>query len=264
MKNNLMKILITSIVCLIMNPLSTYAHPGRTDKYGCHTCRTNCEKYGLNYNEYHCHNGNTNTNSSQTTTAKIKSSDNSIKNIMIGNENLPLSDKMTYKTKDEKLNININLNDKNANYEVNTNDLQVGDNNIEIKVTAENGDIKIYKLLVTREKLSNNTNLKVLINNKEVNFKEEINISSKILNLNYKYELEDKNATMEVTGDKNLQEGKNIVKFLVTAEDGTQKEYELVVNKESQSSDNSGIITSLTTITIIGGGAYYFIKKRKN
>lgn len=32
------------------------AHPGRTDASGCHTCRTNCPKWGLNTGEYHCHN----------------------------------------------------------------------------------------------------------------------------------------------------------------------------------------------------------------
>ncbi len=33
------------------------AHPGRTDAFGCHTCRTNCPSWGLLYGEYHCHNG---------------------------------------------------------------------------------------------------------------------------------------------------------------------------------------------------------------
>ena len=33
------------------------AHPGRTDSSGGHTCRTNCESYGLDYGEYHYHNG---------------------------------------------------------------------------------------------------------------------------------------------------------------------------------------------------------------
>jgi hypothetical protein len=32
------------------------AHPGRTDANGGHTCRTNCEKWGLQYGEYHYHN----------------------------------------------------------------------------------------------------------------------------------------------------------------------------------------------------------------
>lgn len=35
---------------------TTYAHPGRTDSSGCHYCRTNCAKYGLETGEYHCHN----------------------------------------------------------------------------------------------------------------------------------------------------------------------------------------------------------------
>ena len=33
------------------------AHPGRTDSSGGHTCRTNCEDWGLDYGEYHYHNG---------------------------------------------------------------------------------------------------------------------------------------------------------------------------------------------------------------
>ena len=31
------------------------AHPGDTDAYGGHTCRTNCASWGLGYNEYHTH-----------------------------------------------------------------------------------------------------------------------------------------------------------------------------------------------------------------
>ncbi|MEJ8547530.1 YHYH domain-containing protein [Brevibacillus borstelensis] len=36
---------------------ASFAHPGRTDANGGHTCRTNCEKWGLRYGEYHYHNG---------------------------------------------------------------------------------------------------------------------------------------------------------------------------------------------------------------
>src|ERR671914_748006 len=35
----------------------TEAHPGRTDESGGHTCRTNCESWGLGYGEYHYHGG---------------------------------------------------------------------------------------------------------------------------------------------------------------------------------------------------------------
>lgn len=44
-------------VLVVSTSASIQAHPGRTDSNGCHTCRTNCEKWGLEYGEYHCHNG---------------------------------------------------------------------------------------------------------------------------------------------------------------------------------------------------------------
>jgi endonuclease YncB( thermonuclease family) len=33
------------------------AHPGRTAADGCHYCRTNCDQYGVPWNERHCHGG---------------------------------------------------------------------------------------------------------------------------------------------------------------------------------------------------------------
>lgn len=42
-------------ISLFIVALPAYAHPGNTDKYGCHTCRTNCPKWGLATGEYHCH-----------------------------------------------------------------------------------------------------------------------------------------------------------------------------------------------------------------
>ena len=40
-------------VFLFKSPVN--AHPGNTDSFGCHTCRTNCPKWGLYYGQYHCH-----------------------------------------------------------------------------------------------------------------------------------------------------------------------------------------------------------------
>ena len=33
----------------------TLAHPGNTASDGCHYCRTNCDKWGEEWNERHCH-----------------------------------------------------------------------------------------------------------------------------------------------------------------------------------------------------------------
>lgn len=45
------------LVLLFAFSISANAHPGRTDANGGHTCRTNCEKWGLKYGEYHYHSG---------------------------------------------------------------------------------------------------------------------------------------------------------------------------------------------------------------
>ncbi|AYK07659.1 YHYH domain-containing protein [Brevibacillus laterosporus] len=50
----------------------TSAHPGRTDKNGGHTCRTNCEKWGLSYGEYHYHNGGSSSSTKGTSPTKAK------------------------------------------------------------------------------------------------------------------------------------------------------------------------------------------------
>ena len=55
-RNNKKFIFIYSIILLLIITLA-YSHSGRTDQYGCHTCRTNCEeKWGIPYGFYHRHN----------------------------------------------------------------------------------------------------------------------------------------------------------------------------------------------------------------
>ena len=173
---------------------------------------------------------------------------------------------MNYKTKNEKINILVETNDSKATSNVDNHSLRVGINTIDIKVTAENGDVKNYSLVVDREKLSNNTNVKILVDDEEINFilgKADVNVSSDTKNLNYKYELEDKTSQVKVDGDKDLKSGENIVTFTVIAEDGTEVKYELKVNKYTKIDETMGAILGLATIGGIGYGSYYFIKKRK-
>lgn len=46
-----------ALFLLLYSSNITYAHPGNTDAYGGHTCRTNCPSWGYNYGEYHYHGG---------------------------------------------------------------------------------------------------------------------------------------------------------------------------------------------------------------
>ena len=53
MKYNLLILFLLSfLVTFPLTPVPVYAHPGRTDSSGGHTCRTNCESWGLGDGEY--------------------------------------------------------------------------------------------------------------------------------------------------------------------------------------------------------------------
>lgn len=58
-----MKKAILLTIILLLFPLifsnSVIAHPGRTAADGCHYCRTNCDSWGVPWNERHCHEGGT-------------------------------------------------------------------------------------------------------------------------------------------------------------------------------------------------------------
>jgi hypothetical protein len=55
------KVVCTALLVVVLLSFGTVgnaeAHPGRTDANGGHTCRTNCESWGLGYGEYHSHGG---------------------------------------------------------------------------------------------------------------------------------------------------------------------------------------------------------------
>lgn len=49
------KIILTLIILASIVPFVSFAHSGRTDSSGGHTCRTNCASWGLSTGEYHYH-----------------------------------------------------------------------------------------------------------------------------------------------------------------------------------------------------------------
>lgn len=92
---------------------------------------------------------------------------------------------------------------------------------------------KKYKLNITRIELSNNTNINVSVNNKKIIFEQnEAYIKLENIEKNdYKYELEDQNASVIVEDKPKLEYGDNIIKFLVTSESSSTNEYRLVINR---------------------------------
>ncbi len=274
-KKFLMILVLGSMFLLV--PSEVVAHPGRTDSNGCHYCRTNCAKWGLRTGEYHCHNSGSSSSSSSsgsnsesansqniTPQVPVKSSDNTLKSITVDDSQMTISDNMQYKTFNEKVNIVVEPNDSKATYVIDNKTLELGNNSIVITVTAENGDVKYYNLTIIREALSNNTNIQVFIGEEEVEFidgKASLDVSETTDEIAYTYQLEDPNAKVETTGDNKLQVGENLFTFKVTAQDGTEKTYELIINKPKKAGDMISTIIGLAMVAGIGYGIYHNRKK---
>lgn len=80
----------------------------------------------------------------------------------------------------DSIKVEATTNDKKATYEITGNDkLSVGPNTVEIKVTAENGDEKIYKINVNRKSDSPTVTLKELIDVLEKSTSNEIIVDIK-------------------------------------------------------------------------------------
>ncbi|MCX6810076.1 MAG: thermonuclease family protein [Candidatus Berkelbacteria bacterium] len=116
MKSKYSLLFVVLFACVLFFSTTVYAHPGRTDANGCHTCKTNCtEKYGLQYGEYHCHNsGSTSSDSSGSGSSETKSTP---KTTPKPSTPTPASTPTPEKVKTSKL-INKLAKDKGANKDV--------------------------------------------------------------------------------------------------------------------------------------------------
>lgn len=129
----------------------------------------------------------------------------------------------------ESIKVNAVADDDAAKVEVTGNDsLLMGLNTVEIKVTAEDGTEKTYKINVTRGKvdplgLSELTiegyTLAPEFNSEVYEYTLDIpDLSVTSLNINAISNME--NATVEITGEDNLIQGENVITILVKSEDG--------------------------------------------
>lgn len=164
---------------------------------------------------------------------------------------------------------------------IGNNDLQEGENKININVTAEDGTIKTYYIYVTKVDDVEMANAKLEMLETEgfnlyPSFKSDIytynlNINKDIKELNINAKPQREKATVEIVGNTDLHKGENMIEIKVTAEDGvTIKRYKIntyinpdMVNTEEESKVPAIILIILLGTGIIVLGTYVFIKKRK-
>ena len=137
--------------------------------------------------------------------------------------------KITAEPVDEKAEVEI----------IGNNNLLIGDNTIQVKVTAEDGTIRTYRINVTKgsQEEFGLTSLTVEgyaltpeFDENTYEYTLEINDQS-VTSLNINAEPSEENATVEITGNTNLQVGKNIITILVKSEDETENAtYQVIAN----------------------------------
>ncbi len=147
--------------------------------------------------------------------------------------------------------INATMEDSKANMVISDNamdELKAGENNkITITITAEDGTKKAYVINIKREALTSDATLKFL-SIKEVEdfvleedkFNYNVKIKNSVTKLTLDYEASSSDAIVSINGNGDLKNGSK-VKILVTAEDGTKKEYILNIIKDKETTKKGTI-----------------------
>ena len=231
--------------------------------------------YGLNTIKIsvQAENGSVRTYVIKVTRKDDRSGDNTLKEIKLPTGTVGVSnDKDSYEVKvpyeNEDITIDAISNNSKAKMEIKGDKkLKVGENVFEIVVTAENGEVKTYKLTVVRQeenvKLSSDNKLKDLtIDGYKLDFKSNTynyKIKIKEDKLNIKAKCSDSKASYEIDGNSNLDDG-SIISIIVTAEDGTTRTYKITVQK----GDDGGIIPYIIFVVLLLISIVLFILAKKN
>ncbi len=126
-----------------------------------------------------------------------------------------------------------------------------GNNIVEIVVVAEDGTTNTYKITVNKqakEEASKASLKDIKINGNSINnfdsnvLTYNVTVDSNTNSLNIEGIPEYDNTSVVVTGNTNLNPGTNTVAILVTGSDGSSKTYNIIVNKEK---DSTNTLTSL-------------------
>lgn len=148
----------------------------------------------------------------------------------------------------DKINISANLKDKNSSfikgYEPGNKTLKEGKNKIELKVSAENGDVKTYTLNITRKEDPNNTSddnylENIQIENNKLDFTKEqetykLTVDYNTNSLDIDAITSSNKSKVEITGNENFEVGENTVTIKVTSGSGEVREYKIIVNKKDK------------------------------
>ena len=187
-----------------------------------------------------------------------KSSDNSLTNLVVANGELKpkfSKDTTTYDVTIpndvDKLDISYVTSDKNAKVEITNNgDFEVGKAKaVEVRVTAEDGSVKVYTInAIKSDKKADNKLSKLTIEDGKLSpkfspdvYEYNTTVDANTKKLKIKYKKNNPDSKVEIEGNKNFKDGNNIVLVKVTDPLGFVQYYKINVNKKSNSFDLFGL-----------------------
>lgn len=208
---------------------------------------------------------------------------NTLKSLSLSNENFKFYPSvnfynLTVDNSIEDLTIKSELTDSKSTYvkDYGNRDikLNVGENEVLIKVKAENGDINTYTLNIIREEKNESCYIKnIKIKGYKLDFKKTItnyklNINKEDTSLDINVELEDKESKYVIEGNSNLKSGSTIL-IKVKDKNEKTKEYYINIIKENEKPNTiiTIIITALISSVVVLGitfGIYFLIKRNKS
>lgn len=189
-------------------------------------------------------------------TIRVLSDINTLDSLVVDGVNLsPKFDKNVFSysaiTKNNKINIKAIASDSSAIIEgdIGEKTLNIGVNTFVIKVNSPRGNIREYKLYITREvdKKSNDATLKSLslssgkIDFKSDNFLYNVDVDYEVENIEVDAISNDSKAKVEIVKTNVLEVGENTIEIVVTAEDGTKGKYIVIVNRKDKLSSDASI-----------------------
>lgn len=208
--------------------------------------------------------------SSYLTTEKPEESNNkNLKSLTISGD-YELTPKFDKNVTEYTLNVNSDIDsidmkataeDSSAKVEITGNDkLLVGENTIEIKVTAEDGTVRTYKINVTKGETTT-ANSAIELSELSINgynltpeftsgiYEYKLDIADpSITSLNVNAKSNNENAVIEIAGNDELKLGENIITILLKAKDGEEEKivtYQIVVNISEKTEENNQIIAGI-------------------
>lgn len=211
-----------------------------------------------------------------TKSIRIASNNNDLSSLSLSNGNIyPTFNKDTtsYSTQINANSVTITArassNKATISGDIGTKNLNYGNNNFNIIVTSESGNKKTYTISIVRPNNNNNNNNNTpVIEDKKSNNNYLSNITLSTGNINFNKEIleynvsvlyevkdlditavpEDSKSKVEISGNKELKVGTNKITILVTAEDGSKREYIINVDRknEDEKLSNNTNISKLT------------------